>query len=490
VTDPFLFVSHVSEDRPEAMEIVAALERRNIRCWIAPRDVHPGRPFDDEISDAIDGCRAMLLVFSNHCNDREYIRREVTVAGEAQKLVIPFRIENAHPKHGLRVRLADLHWIDGFVAREQAVDAVAQAFGLNTTTTRGTIGVETPSTSANPLGEYPSQSSDLQDPSQVEKPKTIPSHVSTPDTAGASADANRIRSSMPARSGDATGQTARIFGRGPPRSSKLNPILWTALAAAALAVVAATAMVVVRKEIPPLPSTEQLRTELAAATSQFSCASLDYSVASDRAVHLSGFAANPGDIDRLRSTVGRIGGISKVVFDVGVRIWPYCEAIAVLQPIVKRTPAPAPSMELVPPDPGAHIADALIIDIRGPSFDGYMYVDYFADADGDVIHLLPNGQDGSFFQPQRAHLVLGSNPGARCWTLAGNPGEQQLVTLIAATKPLFPNPRPERDHATDYLPRLTDAINGLSEESDRAAASLFFHLLDPAPADTRRNECR
>ena len=187
MTDPFLFVSHVSEDRPEAMEIVAALERRNIRCWIAPRDVHPGRPFDDEISDAIDGCRAMLLVFSDHCNDHEYIRREVTVAGEAQKLVIPLRIEDAHPKHGLRVRLADLHWIDGFVAREQAVDAVAQALGLDTTTTRGAAGVETLSTSTNPLGEYPNQSSDLQDPSQVEKPKTIPSHVSTPDTAGASA---------------------------------------------------------------------------------------------------------------------------------------------------------------------------------------------------------------------------------------------------------------------------------------------------------------
>lgn len=490
MTDPFLFVSHVSEDRREAMEIVAALERRNIRCWIAPRDVHPGRPFDDEISDAIDGCRAMLLVFSDHCNDREYIRREVTVAGEAQKLVIPFRIENAHPKHGLRVRLADLHWIDGFVAREQAVDAVAQAFGLDTTTTRGATGVETLSTSANPLGEYPSQSSDLQDPSQVEKPKTIPSHVSTPDTAGASAAANRIRSSMPARSGDATGQAAQTFGRGAPRSSKLNPILWAVLAAATLAVVATAAVVVVRKGVPPLPSTKELRTELAAATSQFSCASLDYSVAPDRAVHLSGFAANPGDVDRLRSTVGRIGGISKVIFDVEVRIWPYCEAVAVLQPVVKRTPAPAPSLELVPPGPAAHIADALVIDIRPPSFDGYMYVDYFADAEGHVVHLFPNSQDGSFFQPQRGHLVLGNNPGARCWTLAGNPGEQQLVTLIATTKPLFPNPRPELENATDYLPRLTDAINRLSEESSRATASLFFQLLDPAPAAARRNECR
>jgi hypothetical protein len=207
-------------------------------------------------------------------------------------------------------------------------------------------------------------------------------------------------------------------------------------------------------------------------------------------VLVSGFAANPGDIDRLRSTVGRISGISKVVLDVGVRIWPYCEAVAVLQPAVEQMPAPGPSLALVPPGTAAHIGDALVIDIQASSFDGYMYVDYFADAEGHVIHLLPSGRDSSNLQPQRAHLVLGNNPGARCWTLAGNPGEQQLVTLIATTKPLFPEPRPELDNATDYLPRLTDAINRLPEGSSRAATSLFFQLLDPAPSAAQRNECR
>lgn len=129
-TDPdfFLFVSHVSEDRSSAMEIVAELERRNVKCWIAPRDVRPGQPFDDEIVDAIESSRAMLLVFSDACNENEYIRREVTVAGESHKLIIPFRIEDARPRHGLRVRLSDLHWIDGFVARERAISELAGRF--------------------------------------------------------------------------------------------------------------------------------------------------------------------------------------------------------------------------------------------------------------------------------------------------------------------------------------------------------------------------
>jgi TIR domain-containing protein len=128
MSDLSLFVSHVSEDRAAAMALVEELEKRGVRCWIAPRNIRPGRPFDDEIAAAIEACRAMLLVFSERCNESEYIRREVTVAGESQKIVIPFRIENAQPKRGLRVRLSDLNWIDGFVSRENAIDELVSNF--------------------------------------------------------------------------------------------------------------------------------------------------------------------------------------------------------------------------------------------------------------------------------------------------------------------------------------------------------------------------
>src|SRR5712691_8324807 len=127
-SEPLLFVSHVSEDRLAAMAIVDELEGRGIPCWIAPRNIHPGRPFDDEIVAAIEASRAILLIFSDLCNESEYIRREVTVAGESQKLIIPFRIEDAQPRRGLRVRLSDLHWLDGFAARERAIDELAKRF--------------------------------------------------------------------------------------------------------------------------------------------------------------------------------------------------------------------------------------------------------------------------------------------------------------------------------------------------------------------------
>jgi tRNA A-37 threonylcarbamoyl transferase component Bud32 len=265
--------------------------------------------------------------------------------------------------------------------------------------------------------------------------------------------------------------------------------LWAASAAAVLVASVAAALIVVRVTIPP-PSLEGVRTQIAAATSEYRCAALDYSVSPDHSVHLSGFAQTQGDIERLRSAVDRIGGIRKLVFDVGLRIWPYCEAAALLQPVVKRTPAPAPSLALVQPGPGAHIGDALVIDVRAPSFDGYIYIDYFADGEGDVVHLLPNKIDPEILKrPARNPFTLGRSPFKSCLVLAGAAGEQQLVTFTASTQRLFRDERPIQENAQEYLPILSDAIKSLPEDSSRGAALLFFQLLDPLPFAARQNSC-
>jgi hypothetical protein len=276
----------------------------------------------------------------------------------------------------------------------------------------------------------------------------------------------------------------------PLLSSKMHLVWWAALAATALVAAFVAALIVLRWAIPP-PSIEEVRTQIAAAASEYRCASLDYTVNPDHSVQLSGFAPTQGDIDRLRSAVDKIGGIKKLVFDVGLRVWPYCEAVALLQPVMKRTPAPAPSLALVPPGPGAHIGDALVIDTRAPSFDGYIYVDYFVDADGDVVHLFPNPKDLELvIRPARSRRALGKPPFNRCWTLGGNTGEQQLITLIAATKPLFRDQPDEQENARDYLPRLSEAIKNLPEGSSKAAALLFFQLLDPLPFAAQQNACQ
>ena len=120
---PRLFVSHASENYERALQIVQQIEKQGIHCWITPRNLAGGMAYDDEIALAISNSEAVIVIFSSLCNQSDYVRREVTFAGEKKKRIIPFRIEkDAMPEKRFGVRLFDLHWIDGYGAGTHAIN--------------------------------------------------------------------------------------------------------------------------------------------------------------------------------------------------------------------------------------------------------------------------------------------------------------------------------------------------------------------------------
>jgi hypothetical protein len=272
----------------------------------------------------------------------------------------------------------------------------------------------------------------------------------------------------------------------PPVGSRRRRAILAVAAIGALAVLAGAAFVLLRA-VQPLPSTARLRAELAAATAGYQCASLDYSVGPDRSVRISGYAASPDDIAQVHQAVGSIDGIAKLDFAVQLRVWPYCEITAMLRGLIARPQHAAPSLALLPTSDAAHLGDPLVVDVRTPSFDGYVYIDYF-DRRGEVLHTLPNSRDRLTFRPARNHLVLGRPPFARCWVLGGITGEQ-LVTLVAAPEPLFLDPRAEVEDAHAYLPALSQAVAALPSGSG-AATLLFFQLQAASPSALPATGCQ
>jgi len=107
-----VFISHSSLDKPVADTVCAALENIAIRCWIAPRDVQPGRSFAGEITRAIQRSKVMVLIFSAHSNTSEQILREVQLAANSHLHIFQFRIENVLPNEDLEYYLSTPHWLD------------------------------------------------------------------------------------------------------------------------------------------------------------------------------------------------------------------------------------------------------------------------------------------------------------------------------------------------------------------------------------------
>src|SRR6266550_2192021 len=107
-----VFISHSSADREIAEKVCAYLERNGVACWIAPRDVTPGKNYGAAILDAIDECRVFVLILSSHSNKSNQVVREVERAASSDSIIVPFRVENVQPSRNIAFYVSAAHWLD------------------------------------------------------------------------------------------------------------------------------------------------------------------------------------------------------------------------------------------------------------------------------------------------------------------------------------------------------------------------------------------
>jgi ABC-type oligopeptide transport system substrate-binding subunit len=109
-----VFVSYSSPDKAIADAVVAAVEGEEIRCWYAPRDIEPGADWADSITQAIQECSMMVLVFSETANRSQRVIDEINYAIDRGKPILPFRIEPHTPTGALSLHLSSRHWLDAY----------------------------------------------------------------------------------------------------------------------------------------------------------------------------------------------------------------------------------------------------------------------------------------------------------------------------------------------------------------------------------------
>jgi len=107
-----VFISYADPDKPIADAVCSTLERKEVRCWIAPRDILPGEIWGKAIIEAIHGSSVMVVVFSSKSNESQQVMREVERAVNQGLVIIPFRIEAVLPSENMEYFLSSTHWLD------------------------------------------------------------------------------------------------------------------------------------------------------------------------------------------------------------------------------------------------------------------------------------------------------------------------------------------------------------------------------------------
>ena len=144
---PMLFVSHHSSKLEVAEHVERALNVKGVRCWIAPRDVEPGASFARAIPHAIGDSSAVLLLFCSNSAKSRHVERELILADQLGKAIIPLRLERIDPGE-LSYHLAASQWIDWLEQRDEAIDRIAlkardlQAQAQNGKPKTGTVSID------------------------------------------------------------------------------------------------------------------------------------------------------------------------------------------------------------------------------------------------------------------------------------------------------------------------------------------------------------
>src|SRR5471032_1344672 len=124
-----VFISHSSKDSKTATAICTALEARGHECWMSSRDIKPGENFQGTIVRAIREAGEMVLVFSANANNSDEIKKEIALASQSRKMVIPVRAEDVMPSEDFTYELATRQWIDMFTDWEKSIEVLSDQVG-------------------------------------------------------------------------------------------------------------------------------------------------------------------------------------------------------------------------------------------------------------------------------------------------------------------------------------------------------------------------
>jgi len=113
--DRHVFISYAAENEATAKEICDLLEAQGVNCWIAERDTTGGSEYGPEVSDAIDGTAALVLILSKDSNASVHVINEVEWATSHGKPVFTVRIEDVPPSKRLALHISTRTWVKGWV---------------------------------------------------------------------------------------------------------------------------------------------------------------------------------------------------------------------------------------------------------------------------------------------------------------------------------------------------------------------------------------
>lgn len=90
-----VFISYSTADQEIADKTKQILKDNRIVCWMAPDSIRAGGDYAEEIPAAIKKCEIFLLILSENSQKSIWVPKELSLAVQERKTIIPFHIDKS-----------------------------------------------------------------------------------------------------------------------------------------------------------------------------------------------------------------------------------------------------------------------------------------------------------------------------------------------------------------------------------------------------------
>ena len=119
-----VFISYKSEEEPVARHIREVLEANGISCWMAPDSIPVGSNYMKQIPEAIENCRAMVVVISRKSQQSVWVKNEFSEAISKHKLIIPYVIQDCELEDEFAFSMSTMQQVFAWKDEEQALKKI------------------------------------------------------------------------------------------------------------------------------------------------------------------------------------------------------------------------------------------------------------------------------------------------------------------------------------------------------------------------------
>lgn len=131
-----VFISYKAEEIEEASWVKSVLESNGISCWMAPSCIPGGSSYAVEIPQAIRQAKVFVLILSSKAQSSQWVSREVDLAINEGKIVLPFMLENCALKDDFNFYLTNVQryaaYENKLAAAEKMINEIKTLIGPTT----------------------------------------------------------------------------------------------------------------------------------------------------------------------------------------------------------------------------------------------------------------------------------------------------------------------------------------------------------------------